>query len=80
MVSKSLSNFCIAARSFVMFDGDFDVVLCQNVMRQRCSSNTCLIIYLTNAAHRSATCCNTSQVVKLRVHPLQHPLVFPVMV
>ena len=36
----------------------------------------CYIIYWTNAAQIGAACWNISQVVKLKMHQLQHPLVF----
>ena len=39
------------------------------------SWNKCFIIYQTNEAQHHATCRNSSQVVKLKIHLLQHLLV-----
>ena len=54
--------------SSVKSDNDCNVFFYfQNVIGHRCSWNTCLIIYHTNAAKNGAACRNTSQVVKLKI-------------
>ena len=48
----------------------------QNVIGHRYSWNKCFLIYWTDAEKNEAACHNTSQVVKLEMHLLQHLLVF----
>ena len=63
ITSQSLSNFCIELPA----TGD--------VTGHRLSWNKCFIIYRMNTAQYDAACRNNSQVVRLKIHLLQHLLV-----
>ena len=58
------------------FDNHCDIIfMFKNVNGHRFSWNKCFIIYPTNAEKNDVACRNTSQVVKLKIHLLQHLLV-----